>query len=83
MSAPIRSFTDIPSGAKFADKFGRIFTKTSSGSARAHEEVGPDDDDFWWPQIDDSRAYFEFTADDAEDAPFVFDTWPYYILDAA
>lgn len=83
MNAAIRDFGDIPTGSKFADKFGRIYTKSSGASATAHEVVGSPDDDYWWPQIDNSRQYFEFTEDDAEDDPDVFSTWPYYVLDEA
>lgn len=77
MSAEIRDFGDIPTGATFADKFGRVYTKSGRGSARAHEVHGPSD---WEPLIDASREYFEYTEEDYEDDPDVFSTWPYYVL---
>ncbi|WP_432679362.1 hypothetical protein ACRAJ3_11485 [Rhodococcus pyridinivorans] len=64
----IRQFDDIPDGAVFADKFGRVYTKSGPGRATDHEK------------FDDSREYYEMTQDEYEDDPFVFDTWPYYLL---
>jgi len=67
----IRYFKDIPDGVTFADKFGRVYTKTGPGSATGHE------------RFDDSREYYEMTQDEYEDDPFVFDTWPYFLLNPA
>lgn len=75
-----RWFDDIPVGETFADKFGRVHTKTGRGSATEHGDWN-DDGIFQW-KFDESRDYYE--ADDEElDDSDIFDAWPYYRITAA
>lgn len=75
----IRHFEDVPVGSHFADKFGRVHTKTGTGVARAHpaSESTPD---YFIPLVDTSRDYWELDVETIEDDPMVFDTWPYFVL---
>lgn len=71
-----RRFSDIPVGQVFADKYGRVHTKTSAGSASEH--AASHDDDGWpIPKLDTSREYFEIDEYEDDD-PSMFDAWPYY-----
>jgi hypothetical protein len=72
-----RRFDDIPDGATFADKFGRLFTKTSGGSARSHGEYV---NDWWTDKFDTSREYYDATEDELEDCD-MWDAWPFYPVD--
>jgi hypothetical protein len=73
-----RRFDDIPDGTVFADKYGRVYTKQSAGRATEHTTIFGDG---YAPVLfDTSREYFDYDEETAEDAPFVFDTWPYYAL---
>lgn len=73
----VRRFDDIPLEAKFADKFGRVYTKTSRGSATEHGDWN-DDGIFWW-EFDESREYYEADDDELDDCD-MWDAWPYYLL---
>jgi hypothetical protein len=72
-----RRFDDIPNGTAFADKFGRIYTKTSVGSATEHSQpVG----DIWVFDFDTSREYYEADEDELDDCN-MWDAWPYFAVD--
>jgi hypothetical protein len=70
-----RRFDDIPVGATFADKFGRMYTKTSGGSATCYER---EDGGHFHPIFDTSRDdYYEADEDELEDCD-MWDAWPFY-----
>lgn len=74
--ATIKRFDDIPIGKKFADKFGRLYTKKDVGHASCH---GVHINDRWHDAFDLSREYEKATEDDLEDT----DMWragPYFIV---
>lgn len=81
MKDGLRRFDDIPNGATFADKFGRMFTKTSVGSARSHEVFDKETELFHYT-FDTSRDYYEADEDELEDCD-MWDAWPFYILEVA
>lgn len=80
VNAHYRRFDDIPIGVTFADKFGRMFTKTSVGSARGDEVFDQNAEEFSWT-FDTSRIYYDATEDELEDCD-MWDAWPYYYLRA-
>ncbi len=70
-----RRFEEIPVGETFADKFGRVSTKTGSGSATEHgywDDAGI----FQW-EFDESRDYFDADAEELDDCD-MWAAWPYY-----
>lgn len=69
-----RRFGDIPVGETFADKFGRMWTKTSVASARSHGQYV---NDWWTDKFDTSRDYYEADEEELDDCD-MFDAWPYY-----
>ena len=72
-----RRFDEIPNGSTFADKFGRIYTKTSVGSATEHGEYN-DDGLYNWV-FDESREYLEGDDDELEECD-MWEAYPFYAL---
>ena len=73
----IHAFDDIKIGQRFADRFGRMYTKSTALSAEMHGDWNAEGR--FQPQLDTTRSYRTATQTEIDRCDMQ-DAGPYYLL---